>query len=236
MTTLQRSEQSVEEFLVNTYDTFLTISTLRDRQKELSQEQALLKSNEHLLASATYDNQQLKKMLGFERSTPLSLRAATVIARSAESWFASLTIDQGSEDGVQVNMPVICEQGLVGKVIRVEPHSSIVLSITAPQSKVNVTDKDTGDEGISVGRLHRPMLMQYVENTATIAEGDTIITSGISTLFPKGIPVGTVKSVRKDKYQVFQKVDITPSVTFGTLHYVFVVTEKKETVSWPEKN
>lgn len=219
----------------NVRDTFLVIALKRETAHQQEGQYLLQKSKDQLLAALEYDNQQLRSMLYFKRLAPLTLVAAEVIARSPENWFMYMTLDRGTRDGIKVGQPVVNEEGLVGKIVEVGPDHSKLLAITAPQSKINVVDIRTGDQGIIVGRLHHPLIMNYVENTAQVTPGETIYTSGISTTFPKGIPVGIIKSVHKEKYNVFQRVEVIPIVRLSALQHVFIITEKKEKVLWPEK-
>lgn len=232
---VQEKAYDLEKFFTNTTDTFLTITKLKDKHSELQQKRITWKTKQHLINSLEQDNTVLRKILGFRRRSYYRLIPAEVIARSAENWFAYLTINRGSSDGLRKNLPVINEEGLVGRIVEVGKDYSKVLTITAPQSRISIKDRQTGDLGIAIGRLHHPLQLKYINNTATITPNNTITTSGISDIFPKGILVGNVKKVRKEKYNVFQKVEVTPAVNFSKVRYVFIVVGRKKIVKKDEK-
>ncbi len=232
---LQQKETSLETFSINIKDTFLAVAKLNAKKQELAQKTLEQKSMEQLLSASEEDNKTLRNMLGFLRQAPQVLIPAEIIARSAENWFNYLTLNQGTSSGVRLGQAVINEAGVVGKIVEVGKNYSKVLTITAPQHKVNVYIKHSGTQGIAQGRLHHPLIMNYVENNADIVADDLVLTSGISTTFPKGLLIGTVKTARKSKYQVFQEVSVIPAVNFFNLHYVFILKEKKEQTSWLEK-
>ncbi|MBU0581183.1 MAG: rod shape-determining protein MreC, partial [Candidatus Margulisbacteria bacterium] len=208
---------SFEKFLGNAGDTFLVIAKLKDKSAELQKEKLFWKTTTQLISSLEEDNNYLRKILRFQYRTPYTLIPAEIIARSPENWFSYFTLNQGKKTGVKLNQAVINEEGLVGKIIEVGDNYSKVLTITAPQSRVSIVAVNSGDLGLAQGYLHHPLKLNYIANNAEINPEDIIKTSGISNFFPKGIMVGKVIKVKKDKYQIFQKVDVEPAVNFSKL-------------------
>ncbi|MFC1517343.1 rod shape-determining protein MreC [Candidatus Margulisiibacteriota bacterium] len=230
MAYLQQKTVDLEKVLENSGDTFLTITKIKDKQADLKKEQLQWKTTQHIINSLEMDNRQLRKMLRLRTRSRYLLIPAEVIGRSPENWFSYLTLNRGSAAGLKKNLPVINEEGLVGKIVEVGPNYCKVLTITAPQSRISIMDLESRDLGIAQGRLHHPLKLNYIANTATVKKEDRIITSGISNIFPKGLLVGMITKVKKEKYNVFQKVEVSPAVNFSKLHYVFILTGRKRIV------
>jgi rod shape-determining protein MreC len=213
----------------NTTSFFGNIYSLRNAEKEnvkLSAELKEYKSRSVLLSDLSAENEKLRMALSFRaRSFVPRLLPAEITGRSGSSWFNVVEINKGSDDNVSHDSAVLNEEGLVGRVFDVSKNSSKVLLITDPSSAISAVDSTTGDMGIAAGNSIGPLKVQYMSATAAIKEGDKIITSGMSDIFPKGIVIGTVRSVSKKDYDIFQKVDVNAAVNFSKLDKVFVVAK-----------
>ncbi len=200
---------------------------LKGIQKEndiLKAEIAEYRAKEVLVEDTARENERLRDALNFRsRSYIPGLIAAEIIGRSSNNWFEMVEINRGSADHVSADSAVINSEGLVGRVFEVSQFSSKVLLITDPTSAISVIDSETGDMGIASGNSIGPVKIKYMSATAALKIGDKIITSGMSDIFPKGILVGYVQSVNKKDYDIFQKVDVGPSVNFSRLDKIFVV-------------
>lgn len=140
----------------------------------------------------------------------------------------SITLCDGANSGIKADMGVISKNGLVGIVRKVSPHRSLVLSILHSQSNVSCAIKTVNAHGSLVWNGSDPLKMSLLEipKHTNVTEGDTVITSGFSTIFPKGIPVGLVEAVktRSGSYSYDITVQLFNDPT--TLNYVFVVDNK----------
>jgi rod shape-determining protein MreC len=154
---------------------------------------------------------------------------ATVVFKSPNIWYSTVTIDRGTSSGVHVNDPVINGEGLVGKVTRAASDGALVSLIT--DSSVGVTAKinATGAYGIVQPQVGDPskLLLQYLPAGAPVAVGDYVVTSGTvssrgDSLFPKGIPIGQVTSV--DELSPYKSVNVRPFVDLHNLDVVQVLT------------
>jgi rod shape-determining protein MreC len=168
----------------------------------------------------------LDSRLGLRAYRPVS---AQVIGRSPTLWYSTLDIDHGAGAGVHVDDPVIDADGLVGKVTTVTPDAAQVTLITDPTSGVSADINATGATGIVVPAVGDPndLLLQYVPSNENVHVGQAIVTSGtvsskLDSLFPPGIPIGTVTSV--DTQDVYQKIHVRPFATLRKLDYVQVLT------------
>lgn len=189
---------------------------LIEETKILLQENAILK--EKLIS---YD--RLKKLLELRESFSFQMIPALVISREPGNWFNSIIIDKGTKDGVQKNMAIATYSGLVGKVVSVDHHSSKVLLILDQRSAVGSMIQRSRDIGVLKGSEKNYCYMEYLSRDADIKIGDLVITSGLGSVFPKGITIGKVIEIKKDSHALFQEVLINPRVDFTKLEEVFVV-------------
>ncbi|MFC1559743.1 rod shape-determining protein MreC [Candidatus Margulisiibacteriota bacterium] len=190
-------------------------------KKELLSCRARLSSFQELMG----ENERLKVSLRHKASSSFkySLLHAEVISRSASNWFNEIRINRGKADGLRPDLAVIASEGLVGRVVEVTNNSSKVLLITDPASSVSAVDQRSRRLGIVIGGAIGPLSMKYVSTSADMKLGDIVVTSGMSEVFPRGIPIGRILSVSKKDYDLFQKITLSPTVDFSKLETVFVV-------------
>ncbi|MEX1377046.1 MAG: rod shape-determining protein MreC [Eubacteriales bacterium] len=174
------------------------------------------------------ENQRLQALLGFTEEFPqYEYVHAKIIISDPNSWFLEFTIDKGANHGIVVNSAVVNEDGLVGRIIEVYPNTSKVLAIVDPQSAVPVIATRSRDNGIAGGAIdpytNTPEIkMSYLLNDADLVPGDTVVSSSLMGIFPKGITVGEVKSVvREDSSE--QYAIVTPSVDFAHLENLLII-------------
>jgi len=184
------------------------------------------------------ENERLKALLDFKEENPdLTVYGARVTGKSPGNWFNTLTIDRGSEDGVAVDMAVVTDKGLVGRVIEVGGRWAKVLSIIDSQSAVSAIVQRSRDNGTLQGDTtlydgEGLCRMVYLPQDATVREGDIVITSGLGDIFPKGLPIGTVVSVENEPFAVYKTALIQPGVDFEHLEEVLVIGD---TIPLPEQ-
>jgi rod shape-determining protein MreC len=156
--------------------------------------------------------------------------AAAVIQRPTGAYAQSIVVAVGREDGVEVGDPVVTEDGLVGRVIRVTERSARVVLLTDEESAVSAVDASTDGQGIiRRGQSPRSALrFDFVPKEQVVRGGDTIATAGwrtaqLSSLYPKGIPIGTVTSVGQNDTYPYKQIQVEPFVDFGSLYAVLVL-------------
>ncbi|MBN1282970.1 MAG: rod shape-determining protein MreC [Proteobacteria bacterium] len=177
------------------------------------------------------ENERLRALLGYREGFPQRTVVARVVANDPRSEFKSITIDRGFSDGVRPLMPVIGPRGLVGKVGTVDRGSARVLLLTDPNSSVDCMVQRSRARGLAVGTAWRTELkpgfyiarMEYLRRVSDIREGDVVVTSGFDTVFPPGIPIGTVKDVSTSRYGVFTGATVVPFENMAELQEVLVV-------------
>jgi rod shape-determining protein MreC len=117
------------------------------------------------------------------------------VGRSADYWWQQVTLGRGSQDGIKEGFVVTGIGGLVGRVISVTPHTSKVLLVSDPSSRVGASISRSRDMGLIKGQGDQTAVMQFFEKVPDVRPGDIVTTSAVSTRFPSGLPIGKVKSV-----------------------------------------
>ncbi len=181
------------------------------------------KNNEFREAMAT--NVQLKRLISLKQSIQSPTLSADVVGRDPSLWFRTLIINRGSRDGVEKGMPVVCDRGVVGQIFDTSPDFAKVLLATDPNSAINVLVQKNRVQGILKG-LGKEYNLQYIMKNANVEEGDAVVTSGLSGIFPKGLLVGHVSKVVNNKRGMFQQITIKPAVNFSRLEFLVIIQKE----------
>ncbi|MFH1347135.1 MAG: rod shape-determining protein MreC [Candidatus Margulisiibacteriota bacterium] len=178
-----------------------------------------------VLEELKLENQRLKASLGFKQRNPyyFKLLPAQVVGKAPTPWFSILEINQGKSAGVKKGKPVVVDKGLVGQVVEISLFSSKVILLTDPESSVAAINSRSRDMGILSGSPSARLFMKYVAAGGDIRVGDEIVTSQISTVFPPGVPIGTVTKTKKGEHDLFYQIEVKPAVDFSKIEEVFVV-------------
>jgi rod shape-determining protein MreC len=200
----------------------------------------LAEENQQLAQSqlALRENTRLRALLRFREGSRFprdySGLAAAVIGRPAGAFSQAINVAVGSNDGVRRNDPVVTEDGLVGLVTRVSGSTARVVLLTDEQSAVSALDVATSANGIvRHGRASRSTLvLDRVPKEAVVRVGDTIVTAGwqsprLTSLYPRGIPIGRVTSVGQTDTDLYKQVLVEPFADFGSLDAVLVLVPTK---------
>jgi rod shape-determining protein MreC len=204
-------------------ETRLTLSAYKEENETLKQRIVELEAERNRLLEAEATNRRLRELLEFRARLPAGGITASVIARSASPWFRSFLLDKGSADGIRKGMAVLTPLGALGRVIELTSQTAKVLLVTDPNSGVDVVVQRTRARGIVSGSLENGPVLKYVKHGEDIQVGDRLITSGLDGVFPKGILVGAVTSVRKQSVGLFQQISVLPAVTLDETEQVLVV-------------
>jgi len=167
---------------------------------------------------------RLQELLNLKNNTELPTLAAEIIAGNPNPGMLTVTIDRGSADGVQANMAVISPGGIVGRIVgKPASHASRVQLIVDRSAAAGAISERTRAGGMVVGIDGDPPLrMDLVSNLADVTVGDTIVTSGVDGIYPKGFAIGKVeKSERGNK--LYRAITVRPVVDFSSLEEVLVV-------------
>jgi len=178
------------------------------------------------LQNSVSDADALAALVKFSRSnTENSYIAASVIGRDPSPFLRYIIIDRGSSDGLRRGMPVVTDQGLVGRVDAVINSAARVQLITDTSSAVNVRLEKAKMEAILTGTVSGDLELDLVPQDVTLTPGDLVLTSGLSGGFPADLIVGQVLNARKRDSDLFQQAVIQPVVDFTKLKIVLIITD-----------
>jgi len=166
------------------------------------------------------ENQRLRSLLEFKNSPEVKLTAACIIAKDSSNFSDTISIDKGSGNGINKDTVVLSEAGLVGRVYESFPGLSRVILITDPNSRVSAVTLKSRHIGVVYGMLSGKCIMKYMPIDADIAEGEEVLTSGYSDIYPKGIFIGRVLNTAKDPGGLSRSAIIQPAVDFSKLEEV----------------
>jgi len=188
---------------------------LREKNIELANEVASLKE-------AKLENIRLSKLLTLKEANVLGVISASIVNKSLVQTRNTITINAGENDSIKVNMPVVTDDGLVGKIVGVSKNYSIAQILYNKDLRISAKVQRSRVDGIftydGVGNL----VLTNVPKAADVNPGDLIITSEYSNLFPGGIPLGTVLETG-NLDNLFKKITVKPAVNFNILEEIFVV-------------
>jgi rod shape-determining protein MreC len=170
---------------------------------------------------------RLQSLLAFKEQYIAKTVAAQVIGSSGSDLSRSIYIDKGSNDGIGADMAVITSGGIVGKVLRVYPSTSLVLMINDQSSGVGAMLEKSRLQGVLHGTANGEVVLERVMSDEQVAPGETVLSSGGDQIFPKGLPVGTVNNVSPGR-ELFLNIQVKPSADLSRLEEVLVVTQKRE--------
>jgi len=207
-----------------------TLQELEADNKQLSVSNKELQAINQTLRDLEAENNRLRVAMHYRERAAFQLVPARVIARDASSWWNTVKIDRGSADGVESDMPVLTESGLVGKTTTVAEHAATVVLISDENCKVASSIEGTREQGIISGErtsgTSQPALcMRFLSKTANLKPGQKVYSSGVGGVYPAGVFIGQIKEFRVRELDGF--ASLVPAVDLTTLEDVFVVLGKK---------
>ena len=229
---LQRAVTFMAEKINGFFGYFEDVKATKEENEQLKQKISELEKENRDIDRLTRENEELKDALNFKNQyEEYDFMGASIIAKDAGNWFDIFTVNLGSRDGIMTDSPVITAYGLVGKVSRTDLLSSRVVSIIDIDSTVSARLSKSRDLIVVRGDMELRSKGQcradYIPPDADVLPGDTIETSGIGGIYPKGIPVGKVVKVIKSEGQYDSSAIIEPFVDFQRLEEVIVLKKKQ---------
>jgi len=206
------------------WDGYLWLVGTRRENQLLLTEVSRLESEVVRLRELSQESMALREILELRKQTGFGGVVASVIGADPSGWIQSVTIDRGKVDGIKVDMPAVLGGAVVGQVRAVSSSASNVLVITDRSSGVGALIQRSRARGIVVGSGGNECFMEYVQNTEDVAIGDTVVTSGLDGIYPKGLEIGTVIEIQSPPGEMFQRIRIAPSVNHERLETLFILT------------
>ena len=167
---------------------------------------------------------RLQNLLAFKEQFVSQTLAAQVIGSSGSDQSRLLYLDKGSADGIKSDMAVVTPDGVVGKVIRADHGTSTVLLINDQLSGVGAMLEKSRLQGIVRGTPSGALLLRNIMNDEKVEVGDLVLSSGGDRVFPKGMPIGRIKSVAGSN-DIFFNIELNPAANLGRLEEVLVITK-----------
>lgn len=166
----------------------------------------------------------LERLLKLQQSLVVPTMAARVIAGDPAPGAFTITIDRGSADGVEPNMAVIGDAGVIGRVInRPTAHAAQVqLLIGRTAGAGAITEQSEAVGPIRGGAGNPPLEMEYVDLLAEVQVGERVLTSGLDGIFPRGFVIGTVERAVKGS-GIYSEIAVRPAMDFSNIHVVLVI-------------
>lgn len=175
------------------------------------------------LREARLENLRLRQFLGLKERAQFGYVAANVIGKNLQLLRNTVTLDAGEREGVRPMMPLVTGNGLAGKVLAAADHYAVAQILFNKDLRVSAKIERSRVDGIIRWEGGSRLLLTNVAKTLDVQEGDVVITSEYSSMFPPGIRIGVVLSARPLEGSLFQSVEVAPAVDFSRLEEAFVV-------------
>lgn len=205
---------------------FTDINNLKTENKELKEENSKLEQSLRELENIKTENETLKEYLNLtEKYGEYKTMPAYIINKDISNYSKTIIINVGKNDGIEENMTVIADEGLVGYVISVTDTTSKIRTIIDTSSSISCLMSTNKDSIVCKGTLNNNMELKamYISTDANLVQGDSIDTSGLGGIYPKGIHVGTIKKIVATQNITDRYAIIETAVDFDKLNTVLVI-------------
>jgi rod shape-determining protein MreC len=205
---------------------YIDLRGLREENGRLREEVARLEQALWMQRDQVASYRRLSEVLDLAERMPGDPVVAEIIGLDASNWFRTVTVNRGSSHGVSLSAPVVAPGGLVGRVISVGREVAQVQLLTDRDCSVGALLARTRARGVVAGSGEQAsatgLTLNYVSNLEDVVEGDVIVTSGMDGIYPKGIAIGRVASVRNGP-RLFKLVTVEPAANLERLEEVFIL-------------
>ena len=201
--------------------------SIAQENEQLKEENARLRQETFHAREGLQELARLHTLVRFDDKWDYPIVTARVVGHNPGRFLTTMVINRGVEHGVKENMPVFSMNGLVGKISKLTTNHSRVQLLVDPNLKLSVMDRRTRVVGF-LESMDGRRLTAMIPTHAGVHTGDTLVTSGLGGIFPKGIPVGTVKEIRKSDLDVMCQMDVNPFQEFSILEEVFVMEKEPD--------
>ncbi len=233
LTPVQNGITSVTGFFRDKFEFYNGLHRLNDENMALRDEISRLQTDNDRLRLIEAENEKLSELLKIDKKYPdYPTIGAEIISRDTSNWFNKFVINKGTKDGVNKNMVVIAAGGLVGRIIESGYNYSKVVALVDDTSSVTAKSVRSDDVGFVKGdmtlRDKGMCRMEFIGIDAKLIEGDEIVTSQLSDIYPPGITIGHVKEVGTDTNGLTKYAFVELVVDFKHLETVLVIVPEKE--------
>lgn len=231
------------------YNNYIALVNLKQENERLRTRVAALEEELNQYINSSIQFNVLREQLQFMEEQPERKVFAEVIGESVDNFHHVLLINKGRNAGIRRNFPVVVREGAVGRVQTVTATEAVVQLLVDRRHRFPVLIQRsrermvlhgeggtlrlmTQDRGIAYGVGER-LVMDRIRMLADVQEGDRVVTSGLAGIFPKGLLVGTITNVTRERHELFQTADVRPVVDFNKLEGVFVILKDEDDAQYP---
>jgi rod shape-determining protein MreC len=205
---------------------YVDLRGVREENSRLKEDVARLEQALWMERDVVASYRRLSSVLELAEQIPGDPIVAEVIGLDASAWFRTITVNRGTAHGVALNAPVIAAGGLVGRVISIGSDVAQIQLLTDRDCSVGALLARTRARGVVAGSGEQAsptgLTLNYVSNLEEVVEGDLIVTSGMDGIYPKGIAIGRVASVRNGP-RLFKLVTVEPAANLDRLEEIFIL-------------
>jgi rod shape-determining protein MreC len=205
-----------------------SLSDLREENAMLRHRVTELAIENQQLREFDYENRNLRKLVEFKKRQRLDLIPAEVIARDPNRLAESFVIDRGRDAQISTELPVVTAEGVVGKVSDVSDGFSVVQTIYDRDFRVSCLEMKSRVIGILRWKGGPNCSLDNVPVQAEVGVGDTILSSGLGGVFPKGLLVGVIVGIGPDNTGLFHEISVSPAADLSRVEEVFVVKPERQ--------
>ena len=166
------------------------------------------------------ENQRLQKLLNFSLPVASRMIGARVIGEDGTPWKKVVVLDKGSRQGLKKDMVLVAPEGLVGRILEVEPFTARAILLPDPDSRVSALTSNSRAQGMITGTGTDKLQMKYLSLDVEIEVGEDVTTSGIGSIFPKGLQIGKIESIERDSDGLHLLALVKPAASFSRLEEV----------------
>jgi rod shape-determining protein MreC len=230
-----RGADAVVSAITGTAGSYVDLRHAREENSELKEkvDQLTAERNKALERAAELD--LIRSQLALPTRPQYRELAANVISRDVSLWFRRLIIDRGTLDGVKRDMPVATAVGIVGRIIAVGPNSAMVQVITDKHAGVGSMLQTSRAMGETRGTDHDLCELKNVSTSVNVQVGESVVTTGLDRIYPKGLLVGTVERIEADPNAPWHRIFVKPAAPVDRAEHVFVLLVDQKDLKLDEK-
>jgi rod shape-determining protein MreC len=219
---VQRAATTAISAARDAWEGYFALQQVRRENEQLRRELGQLQIRLQQEQALARQSRTLQNLLELRARVAFTTTAAEVIGGGASPDFRTLTIDKGTGDGLRPDMAIIATSGVVGRVIMPSARASKVQLLIDRNAAAGAMVERSRAQGVVAGTGEDKLRMEYVAGTADIKAGDVVVTSGIDGIYPKGLVIGQIESVRRGA-GMYTSILIRPAVDYSSLEDVLVV-------------
>lgn len=224
---LQRLILGTHDAVTGVWSDYIYLVQAREENTALKRALSAMNEENNRLREEVNLDSRLKEVLGYREAAGFKTIAASVSGYHADRWTRTIDIDKGAKDGIMKDLAVITPLGVLGMVIEVNGRTSKVLLDTDTRSNIDVIVQRTRVRGVVEGNGGNALVLKYIqqEQADDVRIGDTLLTSGLTGIFPKGLVIGEVSKIEQSPDSFFKSIEVRPATDINYVEEVLVVTD-----------